>query len=625
MALVDDSPQTPAAVKRPGKKWLWIAVPAALVLAAAVVLWAPWRSEVNVLPVRFQIQPIEKMTFIPGSFPQVSPNGRWVVFPATTDDGVTRMWLRSLDSVEIRPLMGTESGNNLPPPVFWSPDSRYIAFSSTPGPFAPGQLKKLDISGGPPQTICDIPAAIPSGAWSKDGTILFGANANTGISRVKAAGGMPTPVTVLDRARKETAHRFPQFLPDGHHFLYFRASTDPEMMGVYIGSLDAKPESQSLQPLLLTDRQAVYSASVTDDIGKLLSLRDTTLFAQPFDPNRLQLSGEAVPITDQVGSFGPANAALFSVSETGVLTYRVGAGGTLARLSWFDLRGDPVGVIGDQGGYVRPAISPDGTRVAVTQFDVQSGKSNIWIIDLARGNSTRLTFGAGRDDYAVWSPDNRTIIFTSNRAGHLDLYEKHADGSGEEQLVLKSDEDKLPSSWSRSSPYEYLLYTNVSTKTQEDMWLLPLSGPNAKMPISLLQTPYREGGAQFSPDGRFIAYMATESGNSEVYVRPFNPDNPGGFVSGGRWMISKGGGTNPRWRHEGREVFFLNQFQQFVVDVTTDKAFKAGAPNRLFGVRAVAAPDVTADGKRFLYPISEGATFQSPFTVVLNWQAVLKK
>ncbi len=625
MALVDDSPQKSVAVKRPAKKWPWIAGAAALALATAVAMWAPWRSEVNVLPVRFQIQPIDKMTFIPGSFPQVSPNGRWVVFPATTEDGVTRMWLRSLDSVEIRPLMGTESGNNLPPPVFWSPDSRFIAFSSTPGPYAPGQLKKLDIAGGPPQTICDIRGAVPSGTWGKDGTILFGANADTGINRVAAAGGIATPVTILDSSRKETAHRFPQFLPDGHHFLYHRASTNPETMGMYVGSLDAKPENQSLQPLMLTDRQAIYTASVTGDIGKLLFLRDTTLFAQPFAPNRLQLSGEAVPVTDQVGSFGPANAGLFSVSESGVLTYRVGAGSALSRLTWFDLLGNPVGTIGDQGSYVRPAISPDGARVVATQFDDQSGRSNIWVLDASSGNSTRLTFGAGRDDYAVWSPDSKTIIFASNRTGHLDLYQKPADGSGDEELILKSGEDKLPSSWSRIGPYEYLLYTNVTAKTQEDIWVLPLSGSNAKTPVALLQTSFREGNALFSPDGRFIAYMSTESGNLDVYVRPFTPDKPGDFVSGGKWMISKGGGSNPRWHRDGKELFFWNQFQQFVVDVSTDKAFHAEVPRRLFGVRAVASPDVAADGKRFLYPVPEGTNFQSPFTVVLNWQAVLKK
>src|SRR5262249_25672608 len=227
MALVDDSISLPV-VKRSEEKWVWLGVTVLLIaITAGVLLWAPWRAEKGLLPVRFEIQPAEKMTFITGGFPRVSPNGRWVVFPATGPDGVTHMWLRALDSVEVRPLTGTESPNNLPPPVFWSPDSRFIAFSSNSGPGSPGQLKKLDISGGPPQTICDAPNVVPGGSWNKDGIILFGTN-TTALDRVSAAGGIPSPVTVLDPSRNEVAHRYPQWLPDGHHFLYHRTSRNPE-------------------------------------------------------------------------------------------------------------------------------------------------------------------------------------------------------------------------------------------------------------------------------------------------------------------------------------------------------------------------------------------------------------
>jgi hypothetical protein len=241
------------------------------------------------------------------------------------------MWLRSLDSVEVRPLAGTESPTNLPP-VFWSPDNRFVAFSIGAAGTAGGQLKKLAISGGPPQTICDVSSAVPGGAWSRDGVILFGTTTGP-LQQVSAAGGIPTPVTVLDVSRKERAHRQPQFLPDGRHFLYHRTSLNPEYTGIYVGSLDAKPEEQSLKPLLLSDRQGVYAApSVTGGTGRLLFLRDTTLFAQPFDPMRLELSGEAVPIADQVGSFAPVNAGLFSISENGVLMYRIGPGAMFLRL-----------------------------------------------------------------------------------------------------------------------------------------------------------------------------------------------------------------------------------------------------------------------------------------------------
>jgi len=224
MALVDDAPAVHVAVSAPlarPNRWLLpiVAVAVLAIAATAVVLWAPWRTQSTLEAIRFEIPSTEKQVFITGGSPAVSPDGRWVVFPATGTDGVTRMWIRALDSIEVRPLVGTESANNLPPPVFWSPDSRYIVFGSTPAPFAPGQLKKLDVNGGPPQTICDVPASVPRGTWNRDGVIVFAHNSSTsGLMRVSAAGGLATPVTAVDGARQESPHRFPQFLPDGRHF-----------------------------------------------------------------------------------------------------------------------------------------------------------------------------------------------------------------------------------------------------------------------------------------------------------------------------------------------------------------------------------------------------------------------
>ena len=525
--------------------------------------------------------------------------------------------------MEVRPLTGTESGNNLPPPVFWSPDSRFVAFSSTPGPFAPGQLKKLDISGGPPQTICDVPAAVPGGTWNSDGVIVFAANTSPGLFRVSAAGGTAAPITVVDPARRETAHRFPRFLPDGRHFLYLRVSNKPENLGIYAGSIDTKPEEQSLKPVLLTDRQVMYAPSLAGGSGRLIFLRDSTLFAQPFDPARLELSGEPVPVADQVGSFAAANAALFSVSETGVLAYRVGAGGDQRQLTWFDPQGKVLGVIGDRGAYNAPAISPDGTRVAVTQLDRQGGNSNIWVLDLARGGaSTKVTFNAGRNDNAVWSPDGKSIAYASNRNGHLDLYQKNADGSGEDILLLKSDQDKTPSSWSRDG--RFLLYSTVDPKTSDDIWVLPLQGDRKGFPI--LVTQFREGAAHFSPDGHWIAYVSTESGSPEVYVRPFSPEKGSEAAAGGKWLISKGGGLFLSWRVDGKELFYTSTaLQEMAVALNAEKTFQAGVPRQLFNLPLLDAGDVSADGKRFLYLAPEGANAPSPFMVVTNWPATLKK
>ncbi len=628
MALVDESGPGVQVASPPHskerRKWLLSGIAVAvLVLATIVAFWAPWQSPSTAPSVRFEIQPTASMTFINGGYPMVSPNGKWVVLPATGADGVTRMWLRALDSVEVQPLAGTESANNLPPPVFWSPDSRFIAFSFTPGPFADGQLKKLDISGGTPQTLCDVSGAVSGGTWNRDGVILFASNRAPGLFRVLASGGVATPVTALDQSHGETAHRYPHFLPDGHHFLYLRVVTNPQRMGIYAGSIDAKPEEQSLKPILLSDRQAMYAASPPNTSGRLLFLRDTTLFAQPFDPTRLELSGEPVPVTDQVGSFAAATAGLFSVSEAGVLAYRVGPGGDQRVLTWFDPDGKPLGTAGEKGSYMRPAISPDGMRIAVTVFERENGNSNIWVMDLGSGRSTKITFNAGRNDYPVWSPDGKTIAFASNRSGHLDIYEKNADGSGEEKALLSSDEDKQPTSWSQDN--RFLLYDiNDSQQTAGDVWVLPLEGD--RKPYRILGTKFGEALGQFSPDGHWIAYVSDESGTPEIYVRPFSSEKSADAVSGGKWTISKGGGFQPRWRTDGKELFYYSPaLQQMAVDVIASPTFVPGTPKRLFGIPLLSPGDVTGDGKRFIYPTPEGSNAPSPFIVVTNWQAGLKK
>jgi Tol biopolymer transport system component len=636
MALVDETPDpAPRVESAPAPKRSLalpiIALVAIVGLGAVVMLWAPWRSEPKLQAVRFEIQPNEKMKFITGGFPSVSPNGRWVVFQAAGTDGVTRQWLRALDSVEERPLPGTESQNGQPPPVFWSYDSRFVAFSLTPGPVSPGQLMKLDITGGPPQKICDIAIPAAGGTWSRDGVIVF-SNALGPLMRVPAAGGVATPITALDASRKETGHRFPQFLPDGHHFLYLRtsvpangASAPPESTAMYLGSIDLKPEEQSLKPVSFTESQAVYSPLPIGGKGRLLFLRDTTLFAQPFDPDHLELSGEAVPISEQVGSFAPATAGLFSVSDNGVLAYRLGASGAISQLTWFNREGRSLGPLGDPGSYNSAAVTSDGGRVAFGLFDPKSGNSNIWVTDSSRGTTTQLTFNRGRADTPVFSPDGKTIIFASNREGRMDLYEKPADGSGEERLLLKSDQDKAPTSWSRDG--RFLLFTSNDPKTGYDIWILPLER-DAKVdvkPVPFLRTPAAEFTGRFSPDGRWVAYLSNETGSIEVFVRPFSLQAEA--TSDVKWVVSKGGGAvdAPRWRGDGKELFYTRNSEQWSVEVETEKIFHAGTPSRLFetGFRTTQSA-VTADGQRFLFGATKGGA-QLPFTVVLNWHAPLTK
>ena len=633
MGLVDEGGAgfQPAAGLRSGSRRRWLGprvAIAGIAIAASVALWAPWRTTISGPAIRFEIQPTEKITFINGSYPMVSPNGKWVVFPAIGADGVRRMWLRSLDSVEVRPLSGTESDNPIQPPVYWSPDSRFIVFSSNPGPFASGQFKKLDISGGPPTIICDVRGVTVGVTWNRDGVIVFGDNAIGGLMRVSAAGGVATPVTVRDPSRGENFHLYPQFLPDGKHFLYYRSGNKPEYQGTYVGSIEAKPEEQSLKPVMLSDRQATYTASLIGGPARLLFLRETTLFAQPFDPGSFQLTGESVPVADQVGSFAPANAGLYSVSENGVLAYRVGPGGDHVQLTWYDPQGKVTGTLGDKGAYRNPAVSPDGTRVAVTQLDRStSGGSNIWVLDIARGNNIKVTFNAGRNDFPVWSPDGKSIAFASNRAGHMDLYLKGADGYGEERLVLQSEVDKRPTSWSKDG--RFLLFQSVDPKTREDIWVLPdPSGSAGKAkPVPYLRTEFQEGLATFSPDGRWIAYLSSESGLVEVYVRPFYPDKIAESAAGGRWLISKGAfGHLPRWRSDGKELLYrAPSLEVMAAEVRTEKAFESSPARPLFSTPLQFPGDVTSDGKRFLFPSPEGTNAPSPFTVVTNWQAALKK
>ena len=592
------------------RKWLWPVVVAA---GAALVLWAPWRKAAPAQAVRFEVGPAEKMTFISQAAMAVSPDGRWMVFPAIGEDGIRHYYVRALDGVEVRALPGADGGQA---PASWSYDSRWVVFATG------NKLKKVDIQGGPPQNIADLPVTLAGASWNSDGVIIASASGTASpILRVPAAGGQTTPITAL--APGESAHLWPQFLPDGKHFLYLRVSSDAAKAGVYIGSIDAKPEQQSMQRLLATDRQAFYAPAPGGGVGNLIFLRGATLMAQPFDPGKMALSGEPVAIADGVDSFTSSNHGLFSVSDTGTLVYRVGTG-TQTALTWFDQQGNPAGTLGDPGDYANPAISPDGSRVAVAMGPVSS--RDIWIMDVARGTSTRFTFDPARDDFPAWSPDGKNIAFSSNRNGQMDLYIKPADGSGEEKLLLKTDEPKTDARWAKDG--RFLLFTSTGPKTSADMLALPFTG-EAK-PVSLLKTQFlpAEAVPRVSPDGRWLAYMSNESGSSENYVRPFTPDAPAG--TGAKWLVSKGGGAFPLWRPDGKELFYLSLTNQVMaVEIDTSKGFQAGTPRRMFASPVVTAPtvrwDVSPDGKRFLFAAPPGSGRTIPFTVIVNWAAGLKK
>ena len=511
------------------------------------------------------------------------------------------------------------------PGPFWSPDSRFIVYQEN------GKLKKVDVSGGPPISLCDAPIRFGGGAWSPAGVIVFGDRAGR-LMQVPAAGGVPAPLTNLDAARQETAHGFPSFLPDGRHFVYLRQSSEAEKIGIYIGSIDLKPERQDSRLLLATSQAAVYTPApdpreATKGLGFLLFLRDGTLMAQPFDARKLALAGEPVPIAEQVGSVGYGYGH-FTASDTGALAYRVGGGSApISQLTWLDRQGKVVGTAGQPGPYNSLAIAPDGARIAVER--VESKGSDLWLIESgAAGKSERFTFDPGTETAPVWSPDGSRIMYASSHDGGLNLYQKLSNGAGNEEPFFKSPEQKYPSDWSRDG--HTVIYSAIDPKTQIDILSVPVEGDvGSRKPTVFLNTQFNEARGKLSPDGRWLAYVSSESGKNEIYVQPF----PVSADRAGKHLISNGGGIEPVWRRDGKELFYLAPPNKIMAaEVSTGAVFKAAPAKLLFETNFVGLNglgyryDVTGDGQHFLFRAAAAAGgAQEPITLVLNWTAALKK
>ena len=617
--LMEENPGPLASVPPPARRrWLWPAIAALFAIGFGTVSWMYFRAQPAAAQrIQFQLAPPNRQTIPLGSAFAVSPDGRHLAFAATGEDKVTRLWIRSLDSLEARPLAGGEMSAT-PPPMFWSPDSRFIVFQDE------GKLKKIDIMSGLAQSLCDVEGFVVGGSWNRDGVIILG-NSVTGknsgaLMRVAATGGPCLPLTKLDRA--EQYHSFPTFLPDGRHFVYQRFSTSSSS-GIYVGSLDAKPEEQSTRQLVATPYGGAYVPPSGSSPGQLLFVRDGKLMAQPFDDRRLELAGEPVAVAEQLDTF--LTFAFFSVSANGVLIYRSGAGHDLSQLTWLDWHGKRLGAVGEPGVYDSVALSPDGTRAAVTHSD-----GDIWLMNLARGVSTRFTFGPGSSNSPVWSPDGTRIVFASDRDGGVfNLYQKVASGAKDEQLLLKSPANKIPTSWSRDG--RFLLYNAQNPKTRNNVWVLPLDadGRKAAEPKPFIRTesqdPHASFDASFSPDSRWVAYASDESGHNEIYVRAFTPSSVGGFSDGGRWMVSRGAiDTGSSWVDGGRKLVYLaSDFKLTAVDITADPSFQPGEPRGLFQYPGTAAY-FAGDG-RMLVALPVGPSVPAPFTVVLNWPSGLKK
>jgi len=587
------------------RKVLWAVAASFAVLSAAALPSAirHYRERPLEQPVvRFSIGAPQGMSLEPrggvaaqaldANAPALAPNGSSIAFVATDGSGRTALFLRAFDGLDQKAIAGTE-GASLP---FWSPDGLFIGF------FADRKLKKVDIRGGRPQTICDAPEPMGA-AWNADGMILFAPKMRDGLYRVSADGGSPQQVTKLNSQRQETAHVFPSFLPDGRRFIYIVRGGDASARGVYLTSVDGEASQQ-----LLT---GVRKVSVAEP-GYLLYVREGTLFAHPFDVRRGKLSkGPPLPIAEQI----PVGA--FSVSQAGVLAFRPG-GDSRGQMLWFDRQGSQMGVVGPVIEDRPIALSPDGRRVAVIRSDAQTeGRTrDIWIVDAERGVSERFTSDPADECCPNWSPDGQAIIFSSDREGSMDLYEKPASGVAIERPLLKNDQSKSAKDWSADG--RLLLF---SMGSPPDLWVLPLVGK--REPQRLLNTVHAESDAEFSPDGRWFAYVSDESGQHEVYVRSF-------LRPADKVQISTTGGFQPRWSHDGGEIYYLTVDRRLMaVAVRTTRTIEPNRPRELFRT-GLATPirnpfmtkyDVSPDG-RFLFNVPVQPA-ESPMTVVLNWTTSL--
>jgi eukaryotic-like serine/threonine-protein kinase len=592
--------------KRSGwRERVWMMVAGVMTLLAIALGVAYFRRPMmDAEPMRFSINPPEKAKLF--DWPTISPDGRTLAFIAEVD-GKTQLLVRPLGATTARPLV--EVRDNSPYP-FWSPDSQFIAY------FEQSKLKKIALTGGTPETLCDA-LSVQGGTWNREGIILFGSR-EAGIKRVSANGGAVTTVTSVDTARGDLYHFAPTFLPDERYFLYHIGNSDSAKNGIYLTALEG---GETRQLLSATARNVGFALNPADSHeGYLAFVRQGVLLAQPFDFRRNQLVGNPVRIAEHVTA--PVAWARFSVATNGVLILL--GSEVKEQLTWFDRAGKKLGTVCPSGQYSPPRLSPNGQRLAVGYTNSPTRMSDIYLFDLASGTGTPFTFDPKLDHRPIWSPDGSRIVWVSLRDGVQDLFQKAASGAGQDEVLLHSAYLKQPSDWSADG--RFILYFEPNPQTAGDVWVLPMEGE--RKPWVWLNTPANEGYAAFSPDEKWIAYTSNESGRNEVYLQAFVPGTP---ASGGKRQLSTNGGTNPQWRRDGRELYYVApDGKLMMVEFTPGAELKAGTPKELFApsgyqVNADRGYTVTGDGQRFLFVTSAEDASVPPFTVVLNWMAEIKR
>ena len=587
------------------RRHIWPLAAAGVVLAAALAALF-WRSLLREAPeqpaLSFSILPPPSGGFTPtpSSVPTpqfaVSPDGRRLAFVAAVPPDPPQVWIRALDSLTPLPLAGTQ-GAEYP---FWSPDGTSLGF------FSNGSLKRAELAGGPARVLAPAPNG-RGGTWSRDGTILFAPTTNGALYRVPAGGGEAVALTRLDPTRHEASHRWPQFLPDNRHFLFFVQGTTSDAHRIYYGDVT---NAEAPRELLTSRLSASFVAP-----DQLLFVVEDALMAARFDWTRGRVEGDPFRVVSHVS--GSSNFfAAFSASETGLLAYASAAAS--ADLVWYTRDGRSIGPPIASGEYADFRLSPNDTQLAIAEVDAESRRPDLRVFDLARGSRLRLTYDAATDASPIWSPDGRTIVYRSNRTGLHDLYQRAANGGGPDRVLLQSLSAKYPTDWTPDG--RAIVFHTYQRGTGADIWAVNADG---SQPRPLVQTAFDEMQGQVSPDGRWLAYTSVESGAAEVLIRSMADPSM-------RWQVSAGGGADPRWRGDARELFYISAAGWLMsVPFVGDRP---SAPRALFSAHIpppgdpyLSNYDVSGDGQRFLVKVSVHDVTSTPIHVLTNWATAAKR
>jgi eukaryotic-like serine/threonine-protein kinase len=577
----------------------FLSAAALLVLVSALFVFMQLTNkEPEVLRSSFHVYPLESWQYstFGGGHLTVSPDGRITAYVAEGVDNVPHLWIRPLDDLSSRMLPGTE-GAMFP---FWSPDSRFIGF------FADGKLKKIDITGGRPLTVCDA-ANGRGGSWNQHGDIIFASQPTSALYRVPDAGGIPEQLTSIDDEPSGVGHRWPAFLPDGKHFLYLWGNIDSR--DLYVASLDLKVNKRILN----------NSSNVVYANGKIFYIRESMLMGQPFNEKKLELTGQPNLVAENILYNSGFAKGAFSFSQSGVLVYQAGQSVEGVFLNWYDEDGTLTHTLAT-GRYIDVHLSPDGNQLAVDFTAPETQNRDIWIYDLEREFKTRFTHSSGIDRMPRWSPDGKRIAFSSNRNGTFDLFIKESGGAAEEELLFAHESDMYISDWSRDG--KYILINALDQLTSRwSIWVVPLE--DASEAFQFLATEFNEFSARFSPDSKWVVYGSDISGRNEIYMRSFP-------VPGAVRQISTSGGVDPVWSRDGSEIYFIDPANNLKAARirTIENRVEVESVRDLFTTNKAnwfsnALYDVSPDGKRFLI-VSTGSQSESPpITFVVNWDSEL--